>query len=206
MPTFANYDDLLAGNTRYLSETYPEKRELFENLATGQSPHVTLVTCSDSRIDPCAITNTGAGDLFVVRNAGNIIPTRHPETSGEIATLEFAVRALGTSHIVVCGHSDCGAMKGLLAPEKCASLSYVPAWVRESEEALATIGSDLDPDTKLDRLIEANVLLQIEKLRSLEFIQAAEAAGTLQLHGWVFNIGGAAIKELAVGASETGAA
>jgi carbonic anhydrase len=181
---------LLAGHRKFKSNVFPKKKELFNELAASQKPHVTLLTCSDSRIDPCTITQTEPGDLFVIRNAGNMAPVREGATSGELATLEFAVCGLETQHIVVCGHSDCGAMKGLLAPEQCAHLTYLSAWVREAQAALTILDQEnLLPEEKLKRVIDANVKLQLENLRRLDFIQDAEASGRLQLHGWVYEIG-----------------
>ena len=190
MKQSATYNDLLAGHQKFKTSVFPNKENLFNQLAGAQKPHVTLLTCSDSRIDPCFITQTEPGDLFVIRNAGNMAPVRHGGTSGELATLEFAVCGLETQHIVVCGHSDCGAMKGLLAPEKCAHLTYLSAWVREAQEALMMIDEEnLSPAEKLKQVINANVKLQLDNLRRLDFVREAEKAGKLQLHGWVYDIG-----------------
>ncbi|MFT4690789.1 MAG: carbonic anhydrase [Limisphaerales bacterium] len=186
----ASYDSLLTGSTSFKNRVFSADRPRFESLAKGQSPKVTFLTCSDSRIDPCALTGAQAGDLFVIRNAGNIVPEQPGGTSGELATLEFAVRALNTEHIVVCGHTDCGAMKGLLAPDQCAHLPHVSSWVRQAQGALVALdGADADPKRRLERVIQANVRLQLENMRKLDFIQDAEAAGKLQLHGWLYDIG-----------------
>ena len=202
MPLPATYQELLNGNARFREGMASETAEASASASNKRQSNVALVACSDSRLDPQAFTQAGPGDLFVVRNGGNIIPTQRPDTSGEVATLEYAVRILGVKHIVVCGHSDCEEMKALLDPEICASLSYAPAWVRESEEALAAVGLDLDPETKLDRLIEANVLLQLDKLRNLEFIRAAESERVLQLHGWIYDLESARINVVFGAASE----
>ena len=197
MHSNAEYSDLLSGHKRFQREVYPGKADRFAELAEGQHPHTTFVTCSDSRIDPCLITQTGPGDLFVLRNAGNIVPVESAETSGEVAALEFAVRGLKTQRIVVCGHSGCGAMKGLLAPAECAHLSYVSAWVRRAQPALAGIDLEgLTPEQRLIALTRANVQLQLENLRALEFVKTAEASGSLALHGWVYEIGTGEISEI----------
>lgn len=204
MKQSATYDDILAGHKKFKSEILPGKQDLFDQLAGSQKPHVTLLTCSDSRIDPCLITQSDPGDLFVIRNAGNMAPISEGGTSGELATLEFAVCGLETQHIVVCGHSDCGAMKGLLAPEKCAHLSYLSAWVREAEGALTALDQeDLSPADKLDRVIDANVQLQIDNLRRLDFVREAEEAGKLKLHGWVYEIGSGDLRVLNVDKSKS---
>jgi len=196
----ASYQDLLAGHQRFKSGSFADKKDLFTQLASGQKPHVTFITCSDSRIDPCNITQTQAGDLFVIRNAGNIVPKVDGKSGGEVATLEFAVCGLKTEHIVVCGHTDCGAMKGLLAPEKCAHLTHLSAWVREAQDALVSLDLEgMDPADQLRGVIEANVKLQIEHLRSLDFVKEAEAAGNLTLHGWVYEIGTGDIHQIDTG-------
>jgi carbonic anhydrase len=106
---------LVAGVHRFRREVFRRQRELFERLAESQEPRTLFVTCSDSRIDPNLITHTQPGDLFVLRNAGNIIPAFGPTSGGEVATIEFAVTGLDVGDIVVCGHSHCGAMKGAIA-------------------------------------------------------------------------------------------
>ena len=120
---------VLSGVEKFQKEVYPEKKAEFEKLANGQSPEVLFITCSDSRIDPNLVTQTEPGDLFICRNAGNVIPPHSNQTGGMTASIEFAVAALGVTHIVVCGHTDCGAMKGALSPEKLDSLPHVKEWL-----------------------------------------------------------------------------
>src|SRR6186997_3506310 len=108
---------LVAGIHRFKRDVFRRQREFFEELAKGQEPQTLFITCSDSRIDPNLITHTDPGDLFVLRNAGNIVPAYGAGSGGEVATIEFAVTGLEVRDIVVCGHSHCGAMKGLLHPE-----------------------------------------------------------------------------------------
>lgn len=193
----ASYEDLLAGCRSYRSRVVEADGKRFEELARGQSPKVTLLTCSDSRIDPGLLTDTRPGDLFVIRNAGNIVPEHGGESGGEVASLEFAVKVLNTEHIVVCGHSDCGAMKGLLAPAKCAPLTHVSSWVRQAQGALVALeGVDADPEHRLERVTLANVRLQLENLRRLDFVREAEAAGKLSLHGWYHDFAAGAVRLL----------
>lgn len=185
----ASYDRLLAGSLTFKSRVMEQDSERFESLAAGQSPKITFLTCSDSRIDPCALTDTKPGDLFVIRNAGNIVPPENGSPCGELASLEFAVKGLKTEHIVVCGHSDCGAMKGMLAPDSCAHLSHVSAWTRLAQDArIALEGVADEPKARLEAATRANVKLQLENLRKLDFVKEGEEAGTLHLHGWVYNI------------------
>lgn len=199
---FASYADLLAGSLSRKIRVMGEDRPRFQRLAKGQRPQVTFLTCSDSRIDPCALAHSQAGDLYIIRNAGNIVPEAFGG-GGELTTLEYAVEALQTEHIVVCGHSDCGAMKGLLSPRACAHLPRVSTWVRQSLEALVAIeDAEDDPDVRLNRLIAANVKLQLEILRKLDFVRKAEEVGRLQLHGWFYDIETGHVRELLENSSE----
>ena len=103
---------IINGYLQFKESGFKERKDLFEKLSNSQSPEVLFITCSDSRIDPNLITQTEPGELFVIRNAGNIVPPHTVASDGTVASIEFAVVALGVKHIVVCGHSNCGAMKG----------------------------------------------------------------------------------------------
>lgn len=185
MPNSATYTEMLSGLESHEEREVTPNAALFEALGQGQSPKVALVTCSDSRIDPCAMTGTKPGDIFVIRNAGNIVP---PSTGGELASLEFAIFGLKVEHIVVCGHSQCGAMKGLMNPDSCASLSHVSAWVKHAGDALKVLESDDSGDT-LAKVTEENVRLQMRNLMELDFVKQGIEAGSLQVHGWVYDVG-----------------
>ncbi|MEM7234885.1 MAG: carbonic anhydrase, partial [Planctomycetota bacterium] len=187
--------DIIQGIQSFQSETHPKKGELLAKLASGQSPKVLLITCSDSRIVPSLITHTDPGDIFIIRNAGNLVAPFSSSTaaSGEEATIEYAVAALGVEHIVVCGHSDCGAMKGVMNPD---ALSGVPSVAKWLEGAFPTkglaeskYGADLSDADKLSRVIELNALRQVENLRGHKAVAAAVADGKVALHAWVYSIG-----------------
>lgn len=157
-----------------------------------------FITCADSRIDPNLITGSDPGELFVLRNAGNMIP-RQDMASGEAATIEFAVKALKVEHIVVCGHSQCGAMKATLEPESCESLPSVAGWLRNVkgvvERTLRRHGEQ-SPERMLDLVIQENVRMQLENLQSLRCVAEALASEQLQLHGWTYDIGRGEIESL----------
>ncbi len=192
----ASYQQLLEGHGRFKKQFSQEDRIRYRTLAQGQSPKVTLVTCSDSRIDPCELTQTKPGDLFVIRNAGNLVPRDLNHSHGEIATLEFAVSGLKTEHIIICGHSDCGAMKGVLNPEACSSCHHVAEWVSQAKISLDRLEwkNQEGSQSKLDALVEANVEQQIINLKNLPFIQEAIQERDLKIHGWVMDIETASIR------------
>ena len=182
---------LVAGVHRFKHEVFRPQQELFERLAKGQSPQTLFITCSDSRIDPNLITHTDPGDLFVLRNAGNIVPSYGGPTSGELATIEFAVTGLKVRDVVVCGHSHCGAMKGLLHPEYLDEMPAVADWLRHAESTrriIRTKYAKLDEAALLDVAVEENVLVQIENLQTHPAVAEALAAGLLKLHAWTYDI------------------
>lgn len=182
---------LVAGIHRFKHEVFRQQVDFFERLAKGQEPHTLFITCSDSRIDPNLITHTVPGDLFVLRNAGNLVPAFGATSGGEVATIEFAVMGLGVSDIVVCGHSHCGAMKALLYPQHVAEMPAVIDWLKHAEATRRIIRSkysQLDEAALLDVAIEENVLMQIENLQTHPAVAVALVEQKLKLHAWVYDI------------------
>jgi len=182
---------IAAGVVRFQKEVYPEKRELFARLAEGQKPDALFITCSDSRIDPNLVTQTEPGELFICRNAGNIVPPHATHTGGMTASIEYAVAVLGVQDIVVCGHIGCGAIEGAMRPERIADLPHVSEWLGYSRAAVQIVaenGKHLDPEARLQMLLEQNVLLQLQHLRTHPHVAAGLAGGRLQLHAWIYDI------------------
>jgi len=180
--------DIALGVRRFRDQRYPGKKRLFRELAGGQSPPVLFITCSDSRLDPHLFTSAEPGDLFVIRNAGNLIPPyRAVGGGGEQGTLEYAVSVLGVRDVVVCGHSDCGAMKGLLAPESLSSVPSVASWLDVAKPSLERCKAYVN-DIDVMGLVEANTLEQVENLRTHPCVSRGQVEGTLSLHVWVFDI------------------
>ncbi|WP_255990371.1 carbonic anhydrase [Chitinolyticbacter albus] len=182
---------LFDGTQRFRNDTFPRHRELFDRLSARQQPEVLFITCSDSRIDPNLLTQTEPGDIFVLRNAGNIVPPHGASSGGEEATIDYAVQVLGIEHIVVCGHSDCGAMKGLLHPEKLNELPAVGRWLAHAEATRSVVHCTCHgrPDhEKLDEAIRQNVRVQLNHLRTIPSVNAGLVRARLQLHGWVYDI------------------
>ena len=182
---------LVEGIHHFQSNIFASQRALFERLAGGQRPEALFITCSDSRINPNLITQTEPGELFILRNAGNIIPPYGAANGGEGATIEFAVAKLGVRNVIVCGHSLCGAMEGLLHPPSLHDLPAVRAWLAHAE-ATRRIMHDKYPHLSgndlLTATVEENVLVQIENLRTHPCIASGLARGELKLHAWVYKI------------------
>lgn len=182
---------LITGLHHFQSHIFMSHKELFERLAGGQNPDALFITCSDSRINPNLITQTNPGDLFILRNAGNIIPPHGAANGGEGATIEYAVAVLGVKDIIVCGHSSCGAMKGLLQKDSLRELPAVSAWLGHAEATRRIAKEnypDLDEEPLLNVAIQENVLVQIENLRTHPSVAARLSRGELSLHGWVYKI------------------
>ncbi len=173
------------------ASVFRSQRELFERLADGQQPEALFITCSDSRINPNLITQTDPGDIFILRNAGNIVPPHGAPNSGEEATIEFAVVGLGVKDIIVCGHSLCGAVKGLLEPEGLRDMPAVTAWLTHAEATRRIVREKyrhLADDALQTAAAQENVLVQLENLRTHPAVAVGLARGDLKLHGWMYKI------------------
>jgi carbonic anhydrase len=180
----------IQGIQHFQSAVYPERRDLFQRLATGQTPEALFIACSDSRVALELLTQTGPGDIFVCRNAGNIAPV-HGQNDAVSGAIEYAVSALKVKDIVVKGHSDCGAMKGLLNPAALAEMPVVAGWLKNAEEArLSLDAAGIDPQAPeaLETITKLNIRLQLEHLCTHPSVRDALRAGNLQLHGWYYRI------------------
>jgi carbonic anhydrase len=171
-------------------EIFPGYAESFAALAKGQNPQALFITCSDSRIVPSLITSSGPGDLFVVRNPGNIVPPSRGPANGAGAAIEYAVYKLGVGDIVVCGHTCCGAMEAVANEAAAAELPQVAGWVRHASNAKAEAARRHAPHGSgfLRAVIEENVLLQIRNTRTYRIVADREAGGRLRLHAWVYDM------------------
>jgi carbonic anhydrase len=183
-------DKLVGGIQKYKREYFSQHQRFFESLVEGQSPRALFITCSDSRIDPNVLTQTEPGEIFTQRTAGNIVPPYGSVRGGEAATIEFAICALKVKHVIICGHSHCGAMAGLLHPERTKTMPAVQSYL-EYAEATSRILNENYPDVtdearRLKLAVEENVLVQLENLRTHPSVAAAVGRGALGLHGWVY--------------------
>jgi carbonic anhydrase len=182
---------LIKGIHQFQCSAFRPLKGLFEQLAQGQSPETLFITCSDSRIDPNLFTQSRPGDLFILRNAGNIVPPHGAAAGGEAATIEFAVAGLGVKDIIVCGHSHCGAVHALLHPEAVERFPALRAWLTHAETTRRIIEEnykELEGERLVTAAVEENVLVQLENLRTLPSVAARLVKGDLHLHGWVYKI------------------
>jgi carbonic anhydrase len=186
-------EKLVGGIMKFQQKEFVQHKELFKSLAKGQKPEVLFITCSDSRIDPTLITQTMPGDLFIARNAGNLVPPHYAQVITDMdASIEFAVEVLNVRHIVICGHTDCGAMKGAMHPESVKHLHSVSNWLSNAAAATAKVKARHKHtelcDQHLLELTQENVILQMKHLETHPCVAAKLATDSVILHGWVYDI------------------
>ncbi|MCC0176658.1 carbonic anhydrase [Waterburya agarophytonicola K14] len=174
-------------------ETYVDShQELLGQLAHSQTPRVLFITCSDSRVAPNLITDTDVGELFVIRNAGNIIPPYGAANGGEGGTIEYAINALNIEQIVICGHSNCGAMKGLLKLNKLQKdMPLVYDWLKHAESTRRMVQETYphyEGDDLIEVLVAENVLIQIDNLKTYPIIRSRLHQGRLKIYAWIYNV------------------
>lgn len=185
-------EKLVQGLRKFQSSYFCRNQDLFEQLSHGQKPRVLFIACSDSRVDPNLITQSQVGELFVIRNAGNIVPPYGAANGGEGASIEYAIQALDINQVIVCGHNHCGAMKGLLKLDSLReSMPLVCNWLNHAEATRRLIKEnygDREGEELLDVTIAENVLTQLENLRTYPFIHSRLCQNKLTLHAWVYHI------------------
>ena len=183
-------EKVVTGIMKFQQSAYETRKKLFAELANGQSPEVLFITCADSRIDPNLVTQTEPGDLFICRNAGNIVPPHAQRAGGVTASIEYAVAVLGVKDIVVCGHTDCGAMKGALNPDALVDLPHVHEWIDHARAAVEVVRAKEGRASieELHSVTEQNVLLQLQHLRTHPAVAARLASKDVELHGWIYSI------------------
>jgi carbonic anhydrase len=185
-------EELIDGIQEFRETYYAENQELFEILSHGQKPKFLFITCSDSRVDPNLITQSEIGELFVIRNAGNIIPPFGSANGGEGAALEYAINALGIEQVIVCGHSHCGAMKGLLKLDKLEQeMPLVYQWLHHSQATLRLVKDNYrsySDDELIEITIAENVLTQIDNLKTYPIVRSRLYEGRLRIYGWIYHL------------------
>ncbi|WP_061941966.1 carbonic anhydrase [Collimonas pratensis] len=190
--------DIINGFLRFQQDVFPARKELFKTLATGQTPKALFISCSDSRMVPELVTQREPGELFVIRNAGNIVPSFGPEPGGVSATVEYAVMQLKVTDIVICGHSDCGAMKAVAT---CACLDHMPAvkhWLHYADAArmINESKNHANENDRINGMVRENVIAQLNNLRTHPSVALALAQDRLTLHGWIYDIESGSIDAL----------
>jgi carbonic anhydrase len=184
-------DRLIEGHKRFLAEVFPARRNQYKLLSERQAPEWLFITCSDSRVVPDLILGTGPGDLFITRNAGNVVPVTSHDVDGVTATIEYAIEVLKVKSAILCGHSDCGALKAALDHKSLENLPKARRWLSHVEAAFAH-RQPLNPadgeHAELASLIRGNVVAQLLSLRSQPSVARAVAEGRLTVHGWYYDI------------------
>ncbi|GAB7540038.1 carbonic anhydrase [Burkholderia sp. 3C] len=182
--------EIIDGFLKFQRDVFPQRSDLFRRLATSQHPRTLFISCSDSRLVPELVTQREPGDLFVIRNAGNIVPPYGPEPGGVTASVEYAVAALGVTDVVICGHSDCGAMTAIA---NCTCLDHMPAvrnWLgyADSARVVNEVRDHASPHERVDAMVRENVIAQLANLGTHPSVRLALDQGRLALHGWVYDI------------------
>ncbi len=189
-------EKLIGGIHRFRKEYWSEHGELFRRLAEhGQYPEALFITCCDSRVIPTVITHARPGDLFILRNIGNFVPPYSEnllDGTGVAAAVEYAVVHLEVRDIIVCGHSDCGAMKALYKDRgSFAETPHIAEWLKHGNRTLQVVADNYPKKSKEERLAitaEENVLVQMENLRTYPVVRKAAREGRLHVHAWYFEI------------------
>jgi carbonic anhydrase len=170
---------------------FGKKKKLFNQLSEHQAPRALFITCSDSRVDPTLLTQTDPGELFILRNAGNLVPPYGSMQGGSTATIEYAMAVLKVPHIIVCGHTDCAVMKALLHPENVQDLPAVREWVGQAETTRRLMRehyTNLRGNARLIKTTQENVRSQLDHLRTHPSVALLLRQKKVDLHGWVYSI------------------
>jgi len=182
---------LIEGHKRFLKDVFPERRSHYHLLAEGQTPQWLFITCSDSRVVPDLILGTEPGDLFISRSIGNVVPVTTPDVDGVTATIEYAAEVLKVRHMIVCGHSDCGALKAALDRKGLEKLPRASRWLGHVEAAFSH-RQPLNPadgdHAELASLIRGNVVAQLLNLKTQPAVARAMQEGRLEAFGWYYDI------------------
>lgn len=184
-------EKLVRGFLKFRTEVFAKKKEFFTRLSENQAPRALFITCSDSRVDPTLLTQTDPGELFILRNAGNMVPPYGSMQGGSTATIEYAMAVLKVPHIIVCGHTDCAVMKALLNPEEVSDLPAFREWVGQAETTRRLMHehyTDLTGNDRLIRTTQENVRSQLDHLRTHPSVALLLRKKQVDLHGWVYSI------------------
>lgn len=184
---------LIQGIIDFRQNLADENRALFTKLAQGQKPDALFIACSDSRVVPNLFASTNPGDLFVLRNIGNLIPPASSslQENSSLAVIEFAIFSLTVIDIIICGHSECGAIQAISKGIDTSCCPHLESWLKFGQGSLSKDrkGLKLDPSlSELNQISQVNVLQQMEHIASYPFIQERLEKKQLRIHGWWFDI------------------
>jgi carbonic anhydrase len=187
---------LIMGIVEFRERMRPQYAERFRELALGQAPDALLITCSDSRVTPELLASTHPGDLFTMRNVGNLVPPAHVDgmSTGDVSeasAIEYALHELKVANIVICGHSECGAMKAALKPDRGSNAPNLERWLAHATPAVLRLGQEGPLDLTLkphDQLSQHNVLVQMEHLMTYPVVREQVDGGALVISGCWFDI------------------
>jgi carbonic anhydrase len=187
----------LVDGVKHFQTIFAEDRQFYVDLAKGQTPQALFITCSDSRVNPNLITNTKPGELFILRNAGNIVPPWRAVKGGEACTIEYAIQALGVKEIIICGHSQCGAMKAILHPPSRDEMPAVCDWLDHAETTRKIMAENYQhlhqkdgsiSQALLNATVQENVLVQLEALQTHPAVATRLARDDIRLHAWFYKL------------------
>jgi carbonic anhydrase len=182
---------LIEGYEHFKTEVFPRRRAEFHLLAEGQQPQWLFITCSDSRVVPDLILGTRPGDLFIARNVGNVVPITSQDVDGVAATIEYAVEVMKVKQAILCGHSDCGALKAALDHTGMEKMPKASRWLHHVEAAFShrqPVNPADGPQAELAALIRGNVVAQLLNLKAQPSVLRALMEGRLTVHGWYYDI------------------
>ena len=182
---------LIDGYRKFHAEVFPACRHEFHLLAESQQPEYLFITCADSRVVPNLFLDAGPGQLFIARNAGNVVPADAHDVDGVTATIEYAVEVLKVRYAILCGHSDCGALKAVLYNKNVDELPMVARWLHHIDAALdykQPLRPEEGENAELAAMIRGNVIAQLQNLKADPSVKRAMEAGTLEVRGWYYDI------------------
>jgi carbonic anhydrase len=196
---------LLLGIADFLRTRRAAYAATFARLARGQRPDTLLIACSDSRVSPVVLAESDPGDVFLVRNVGNLVPVYDPDAVARApsvgAAIEYALTALPVEDVVVCGHSGCGAVHAIMEGRSPPGAPHLAAWLEHGRRVLADLPPaplGVDPE---DHVSQQSVLRQVENLRTYPVVRERERAGRVRLAAWWFDVGSAEVREHDAGRS-----
>lgn len=180
------------GYKKFRRDVFPKEADRFRALARSQTPHTLFITCADSRVTPAMLTQTKPGELFQCRVVGNLIPAHGSSEGGVASSVEYAVMVLNVAHVIVCGHSDCGAMRAFSQPETLSELKTVQCWIEHVGSAIAMareLHGNLTGEDFLAALTKENIISQLQHLKTHPCVASRLRKRTLEIHGWYYDIG-----------------